>query len=297
MPRTCKLNKKAVSNALGQRLTNLREQAEPARRGDVDGVHDLRVASRRLRAALAQCAPLLANRAVKSFRREVRAITKLLGRPRELDVMLGLLAEFREQSPEQDAHGLGHAVDMLRARRKDIEAYCARAADLAESNGFTLHFEAVLASMKPAGRRHLNRIEASLSDAFGELRRAHKSWRKSHADGALHRIRIAFKKLRYACEPYEPLYGEAMTAFIAVLKKMQERLGAWNDWRVLRDEIEGIAQTVPEGLCEALHRLAAAFDQKANAEREAFTEESTAFFAKDSRKNVKRLIHHPARLK
>ena len=297
MAKTCKLNKKAVANALEQRLTNLRKEAEPARRGDVDGVHDLRVASRRLRAALAQCAPLLANRAVKPFRQEVRAITKLLGRPRELDVMLGQLAEFCEHSPEQDPDALNHASDVLQARRKDIKAYCARAADIAESNAFTQNFEAALASMKPVGRRHIGLVETSLSDAFSDLRRVHKSWRKSHADGALHRIRIVFKKFRYACELYEPLYGEAMTGFIAALKSMQERLGAWNDWRVLRDEIEGIAQTAPEGLCEALHRLAAAFDQKANAEREAFTEESAAFFAKGSRKNVQRLIHRPARLK
>jgi len=40
----------------------------------------------------------------------------------------------------------------------------------------------------------------------------------------LHRIRVHFKKLRYTCEMYEPLYGTRMTAFLPELKAAQEAL-------------------------------------------------------------------------
>ena len=76
-----------VQQAITERVARVKKQAEPARAQDIDGVHDLRVASRRLRAAVKVFQPIVEQPSLRILSAQARQITQGLGRSRELDVI------------------------------------------------------------------------------------------------------------------------------------------------------------------------------------------------------------------
>jgi len=100
----------------------LRENAAHALAGrDPEGVHDMRVASRRLRAALEFFASWLDDGPRRRIERDVRAITRALGQVRELDVLRLKLSLLAEKAPPAGALALehldGHVFKQIRHAR------------------------------------------------------------------------------------------------------------------------------------------------------------------------------------
>jgi CHAD domain-containing protein len=85
---------------------------------DIERVHDMRVASRRLRAALEIFAPCFPRSEHREVLRDVKALAGALGARRDSDVQLAELVKLREQLPEADHAG----VDLLVARVTDEQA-------------------------------------------------------------------------------------------------------------------------------------------------------------------------------
>jgi CHAD domain-containing protein len=86
---------------------------------DIERVHDMRVASRRLRAALEVFAPCFPRAEHRAVLREVKALADALGARRDPDVQIAALTELREELPAKDHPG----VDLLleRARQRQAE--------------------------------------------------------------------------------------------------------------------------------------------------------------------------------
>lgn len=92
---------------------------ESAKRGEVEGVHDMRVTARKLRVAIANfatCLPVERRRAVKG---RLTELADALGRVRDIDVMLESLVEIEAESPETRKPMLAD----LRARLKRRHRY------------------------------------------------------------------------------------------------------------------------------------------------------------------------------
>lgn len=221
-----------VSEALSPRAARVHDLAAAARAHEVEGVHDLRVASRRLRAALRACRPLVLPGRLDAAAETARAITRALGRPRELDVMLGMLAEeeARAAGPWREAaHGIALA---LHARRANACADCEAAADLAEQ----LALPALAAPDLAPDADVAGYARAELARGQRRLRKAHRRWRKRARPEDLHRVRVALKKVRYVCELFAP-WCPALAEAVDAIKEAQELLGHWNDCRVLLAEL------------------------------------------------------------
>lgn len=86
--------------------------------GDVERVHDMRVATRRLRAALETFAPVFPRKQHKRALRDVGKLADALGARRDPDVMLERLREIREAFHEVDAAG----IEGLAAELRDEQA-------------------------------------------------------------------------------------------------------------------------------------------------------------------------------
>lgn len=97
---------------------------------DVERVHDMRVATRRLRAALEIFAPCFPRRAHRRVLRDVKALADALGERRDPDVQIGALRAYTERAPAEDAAGVDRLVDRL--RREQAGANASLAAALAE---------------------------------------------------------------------------------------------------------------------------------------------------------------------
>jgi CHAD domain-containing protein len=94
---------------------------------DIEGVHDVRVASRRLRAAMDVAAPAFPAAWYKPLHKLAKDITSELGAVRDRDVMIDYFTTQREQAPPNERPG----IDRLIARIEDE-----RAAARVEMNAF-----------------------------------------------------------------------------------------------------------------------------------------------------------------
>jgi CHAD domain-containing protein len=250
-----------------RRLHALDTHLPAARDGDPAGVHQARVASRRLRELIPVLgAHLRAKR--RRARRAVRRLTTALGTVRELDVTLGLLDTLAASDPE-----LGPACAALRggvqARR--------------EAEGRSL--ERVLASGVP--RKASRRVAALFEDGgdeaaaaevlsnrvarrADELRRAIEDVGLLFDDERLHQTRIAAKKLRYALEVAGEAGWARTAALVAALKRVQDVLGELHDRHVvmalvMRGQSEGRLPASGGEDHEAVERLVARLEQQRRA--------------------------------
>ena len=94
---------------------------------DIEGVHDVRVASRRLRAAMDVAAPVFPQRWYKALHRTAKEITGALGEVRDRDVLLEALRADREGTPLVERPGIDRIIDRVEreriAARREMETY------------------------------------------------------------------------------------------------------------------------------------------------------------------------------
>ena len=293
MSKRCSLGAHAAKEGIEARVRILRSHVEAVRRQEVAGIHDMRVASRRLRGALKECAPVLPGRARKDFEARIRGVTRSLGRPRELDVCIGLLESFRDKAVGRERSAATYALRRLRAQRNAAAAHCEEAVWAVDSASFQADFRALLGGIKAEQACFLERAVTRLGAQHKKLCTAYGRWKASRDEGDLHQLRIACKKFRYTCELYAPHYGEAMVELIGLLKQTQEALGAWNDYRVLRDEVSALAAGAPKESAHALPVLVRALNARGRACLDVFTVSAATFFSVSRRGALRQIVRTP----
>jgi len=137
-----------------ERIQRLASLSAPVRKAeDIEAVHDMRVASRRLRAALAVFEPAFACPAYAALVREVRTITRALGAARDLDVMIQTLERLDLTIPKRQRAGLEAFIEEQRARREDAQRDVIRALDRFERASVAESFERIAAGETTSPRR------------------------------------------------------------------------------------------------------------------------------------------------
>lgn len=104
---------------------------------DIEGVHEMRVATRRLRAALEVFAPCLHRKRGARALREVKALAGALGERRDRDVQLELLAALQRESAGAERRALELLAQELRDEQRGANAELADA--LAHAKRTRLH--------------------------------------------------------------------------------------------------------------------------------------------------------------
>ncbi len=88
---------------------------------DIEALHDMRVASRRLRAAMSVFAPAFPARQFNALEKEVARVTDALGEVRDSDVLIEFIEETIAHAPESEKVGLqsfrSHLVDVRDVQR------------------------------------------------------------------------------------------------------------------------------------------------------------------------------------
>ena len=215
--------------AMRQHFLRVLEHEPAARLGeDVEGVHQMRVGCRRLRAAMGTFAVALSEE-LASQRGELRWLAGALGQVRDLDVQRGQLA-LSVPLIGNEAFALIDAVLAERHRRAREAMLAAldsgRAVALMERLERALRAgETTAAGAAPAReaapamiRRRRRRVRR-LGDAIGPRTPAAR----------YHVLRIEAKKLRYALEFFAPLYGRPVRDYARHVAALQDLLGAHQD--------------------------------------------------------------------
>jgi CHAD domain-containing protein len=94
---------------------------------EIEGAHDMRVATRRLRAALEVFGPCLDRKRGRRALHEVKALAEALGERRDRDVQLVLLGELHERSEGAERAAVDLLIDELRMEQLDANEKVARA--------------------------------------------------------------------------------------------------------------------------------------------------------------------------
>jgi len=235
------------------RLAALERLWTAARAGDPTAVHQLRVASRRIREALPLVSDQQRPHRVKRIRRRVRTLTRTLGPIRERDVCLLLLAGLEREHPEDRA-----AVEIVREaianERKELHEELGTDLDAGKLEKFVRKLtRAVGHTKKTSGHRHQGRHEDRVDEAqwprvvasrvvrrAKQLRQAIEQAGALYVPDRLHGVRVTTKKLRYALEVgYEARIGPWQPA-IRPLREMQDILGQLQDREVLLDRVRDV---------------------------------------------------------
>ena len=225
---------------------------EPALlRNDPEGVHQMRVGLRRLRAAISLFADLLQDVQTAAIKTELKWLTGELGPARELEVLIKrVVAPVKKRHvPLDGIPSLSHELSEKRA----VALERARSAvTSARFRALTLEIAAWLeiGHWTSPQDDHIRAqgdapIEAS---ATAELKRRWKKIRKKgkalarfDAKGR-HQLRIAAKTVRYAAEFFAPLFSGKRASrrrkkFLNALERLQDTLGDLNDIVVHEDLI------------------------------------------------------------
>ena len=211
----------------------MRRLRKRARRGELEAVHDLRVATRRLRAALRVFRDFVAP--AGGVRKRLRRLARRLGAVRDRDVLASLLAaQLGERLGEDERRRLARLVRAVRRKRRRKLARLERALDAT----------AVRALRRRA--RRLSRTTGLDDDAAAigltravtrlaaEVAREPAMLEAAPSEEALHRLRIAMKRLRYALEFHAGAGGLAYDAELGAARELQACLGELHDVDVLR---------------------------------------------------------------
>jgi len=238
---------------LRQQLTVLRAKEPGTRLGeDPEELHDMRVATRRLRAAFSLFEGVLPVRA-QVFREELGWLARLLGAVRDLDVQLQNLegmsqngADTAPGSPDDGHDSLAELAVLLQRERQVARTDMLNGLDSVRwdrlAKGLT-----VMAQQGPA-RRSLATREPAIIGLPGlvlarheKVAKAAKRAKRSGIVTDFHALRIRCKRLRYALEFSSDVYDGRTSRFVRQLTVLQNELGDMQDAEVASLQLAALA--------------------------------------------------------
>ena len=229
-----------------------------ARQGeDIEYVHDMRVATRRARAAGDVFGPFFRRKGIKPHLKGLRKTARRLGAVRDLDVALEALERYRQKRPKAEQKAL---TALAAAWQKERQAACQRLLDWLDSQEyrtFLVDFhrfcrtpgEAVrpwetdgLQAPRPYQVRHA--FPLTVLERYQTVRAFQVLFEEQDqvALESFHALRVEGKRMRYSLEFVRHLLGEPGENLIRQLKRFQNHLGNLNDAVVARVRLEAVIQ-------------------------------------------------------
>jgi len=227
---------------------------EGAKSGAVEPLHDMRVATRRLRETLRLFQPYYAPPSFRKLSRKARRTTRILGLPREMDVNLELLRRC------QFAGGLvvhatcEHLLAFFENEQTRLKRRMLREFERLELKAFESDLRLLAESaVPPRSKMHrlfaehqaaefelfIQQLPQLLLDKAAPILGFEPTPETLQSDRSLHELRIRTKKLRYVLEILKPLLpadsGEPPVEFCRAL---QDVLGEFHDHTVLIERLQ-----------------------------------------------------------
>ncbi|MEM9566367.1 MAG: CYTH and CHAD domain-containing protein [Actinomycetota bacterium] len=241
--------RQVIAAAISRSTIRLMLHLPAARLGhDIEGVHQARVATRRLRSDLRTFRPLLDREWAAALSEQLRWLADDLGKVRDTDVLSQRLAGIVEARPDLAGDGTRRVLASLERRRKR------------ESTALLDHLDSeradrVLDQLVAAGAdprttpeadgpaREL--IEPLVARRWKRVDRAVLALDDPPVVDDLHRARILAKRARYAAEAARPAArrktADDLKTLARSMARLQDQLGELNDAAVAEAFLAGLA--------------------------------------------------------
>jgi CHAD domain-containing protein len=236
----------AARHVLSVRLEAVRDSLPLALQqadNDPEHVHQLRVGTRRARAALDIFACCLPSRVSKGARKRLRDIRQVAGEARDWDVFLASLTQWAREHGRKLWPGLDCLVGYVVAKREAAQLLLEGAGKDYPFAFERLLAETVAAVHKPSDPQVRTLVDLALPRLSGLLRELEEA-ASLDLEGYehLHQIRILGKRLRYAMEVFADCFAPAFrTELYPAVEAMQEILGNANDSHVACKRLEALS--------------------------------------------------------
>jgi CHAD domain-containing protein len=202
---------------------------------DVEAVHSMRVATRRLRSALRDFALFLKRRPVKKAIKDLKRIADALGSARDEDVAIARLEKLLAKAEtEEIKRGIENLIGVRRVFREKAQI---ELKEVLSAETFDDVQKRFIESIEKAIKPQKSRRAVSFSRAGSEAVAARSKEFLDLSDAlyfpadnkALHELRISAKRLRYSIEIFESCLGEKASDFAEQIAEMQTFLGEVHD--------------------------------------------------------------------
>ena len=237
----------AVALAVLRRHFSALLAKEPGTRlgDDIEQLHDMRVASRRLRAALTLFADVLPPSGAE-LRAELGWIGKTLGAVRDVDVQLEQLDGWLVEIPEIDRGALTRLRSLLEQQRAMAREAMLEVFDSRRYAAFVTQFGRLVRVRAPSRSGHAALPARSVAPElvelrFRQVRKAASQIRPDSEPAEYHRLRIRCKRFRYALEFVADVYPDHTRPLIRRLAALQDVLGLHQDAEVAIDRLRRLA--------------------------------------------------------
>lgn len=142
----------AAKIALATQSQELRANIGGTKQGDVESLHDMRVASRRLRAAMSVFASAFPPAQFRPLEKEASRITDALGAVRDADVQIEYLVALRDAAPVIEKVGLDALIAHISERRDRDRAELRKELDRFSAGAFVRDMESLTGHIELDGR-------------------------------------------------------------------------------------------------------------------------------------------------
>ena len=217
---------------------------------DIECIHQSRVASRRLRAALVIFENCFPAKAIKKWRKEIKSLTKAFGPARDTDVQIEylkkMISDIRENK-KAILPGIKRLLLRTTQRREKLQSKVIKTIDKLESKSiladihsaierilFCIHVEEADLKNEYVFRQTSEHIQSKLNELLSHQNSLDNPEDKS----GHHQMRIAAKRLRYTMEICREPYEGRLDNTIKIIKKLQTLLGDIHDCDVWIEHIE-----------------------------------------------------------
>jgi CHAD domain-containing protein len=208
---------------------------------DPEELHDMRVPTRRMRAAMKVFEGALPERA-SWLREELRWVAHALGDVRDLDVQIERFQAWKREADEEVSGFLDRILTITHKRRAEARKNMLETLDSVRYERLLSSFAEML-RLGPAAELELAQTNgkdqadepvtaaapALISDRHRKWRKAAKRLDETSSPEAFHDVRKKGKRLRYTLEFVSEVYGRPVQKLVKPLKALQDDLGDHQD--------------------------------------------------------------------
>jgi CHAD domain-containing protein len=222
---------------------------------DPEELHDMRVPTRRMRAAMKVFEGALPERA-GWLREELRWVAHALGEVRDLDVQIERFQAWKGEADEEDSGFLDRILTITHKRREEARKNMLETFDSVRYERLLSSFAEML-RLGPAAELELAQTNgkdeavtaaapALVSDRYRKWRKAAKRLDENSTPEAFHDVRKKGKRLRYTLEFVSDVYGKPVQKLVKPLKALQDDLGDHQDAVVTTEYLRELGTTTGE---------------------------------------------------
>lgn len=216
---------------------------------DIEEIHKMRVATRRMRSLFSLLGEYYRPKSIKSHTNKIESVAHNLGETRDLDVQIEALGAYRASLPEEERGAFETVFAILEQRRNNAHQKLVKLLDDKKYHKFVGRLGEFLTTPGEGARkvdtsapvpyqvRHV--LPVIIHKHLAQVR-GYDTIIKDAPEPTLHALRIECKRLRYLVVAFQDVLGSSIGTFINELKTLQDHLGLMQDAAVGQTYFEAL---------------------------------------------------------